>query len=61
MKLNNLLRFWCFFKNKKPYVHLAEKHKTTARRVYQLAHGKKPETMEDYEILFDLKFWGILP
>ncbi|VBB46787.1 conserved hypothetical protein [uncultured Paludibacter sp.] len=51
----NIIRFWFFSKNKKTYAELAKKHHTSAWHIYCFAHGKKPKTSEENEIVSSLK------
>ena len=53
-------RFLFFSKNKATYFSLAFTSKTTARRVYNLAHGKRARNSTDYKILRQLKERGII-
>lgn len=50
-----ILRFWFFSKYKHTYIELAEKHNTTAWRVYSLAHGKEPKNSDEHAIVSSLK------
>ncbi|NLO70574.1 MAG: hypothetical protein GX102_06480 [Porphyromonadaceae bacterium] len=50
-----------FYKNKRNFVNLAVRHETTPFNVFRLALGKEPVTLDECEVLFDLKRLCILP
>lgn len=50
----DLYNYVFFSRNKKHYREIAREFKTTTRRVYMLAYGKKAKSYKDYEILKEL-------
>ena len=55
-----LIKYVFNSKNKEVYRLIANEHKTTARRVYMLAHGKKAKSNKDYNIQKSLKEHNII-
>ena len=57
---NTYIHYLFISRNRSLYQHVAKKHHTSGWKVYQVAHGKRVKTLDEFCIFGELHRMGII-